>query len=75
MVNGEIVNISDNAIHIMLDILFHLLIVKVFLDSNTVVSGKALIVLYLTLVIHTLLLSVVYLNNFVVVFMVHHYGI
>ena len=73
MVNRELVNISDNAVH-----LGHIISSsdrESISLTEKVVSGKALIVLHLTLVIHTLLLSVVYLNNFVVVFMVHHYGI
>ena len=73
MVNEEIVNISDNAVH-----LGHT-ISSSDRESISLTAKrsfwKSFNSLYLTLVIHTLLLSVVYLNNFVVVFMVHHYGI
>ena len=66
------VNISDNAVNLGP---FHLLIVKVFCWQQKVVSGNALTVFYVTLVIHTLLLSVVCLYKFIVVLMVHDYGI
>ena len=74
MVNGEIVNISDNAVHLGHTISsseresISLIAKSSFWKSfNSFISNFGLQ--------HTLLLSVVCLNNFVVVFMVHHYGI
>ena len=72
MVNGEMVNISDNAVH-----LGHAISSsdRESISLTAKSSFRKSFNSFNTLVIHTLLLSVVYLNNFVVVFMVHHYGI
>ena len=73
MINGELVNISDNAVH-----LGHT-ISSSDRESISLTAKSSFWKCFNSFISnfgHTYsLLSVVYLNNFVVVFMVHHYGI
>ena len=70
-VSGKMVDNSDNAVGHTFSFSDREII------SLTAKSSfwKSFNSLYLILVIYTILLTVVCLNNFVVVFMVHHYGI
>ena len=73
MINGEMFITSDNAVH-----LGHTILSsdreRISLTAKSSLR-KSFNSFKSNLVIHTLLLMIVYLNNFVAVFMVHHYGI
>ena len=72
MVNGEIVHISDNAVHLGHNISTS--------DRDSMILaakrafGRVITILYLILVIYIHYLKLVFLHHFVAVFMGHHCG-
>ena len=72
MVNGDIVHISDNAVH-----LGHNIFIS---DRDSMILaakrafGRVITILHLILVIYTHYLKLMFFHHFVAVFMGHHCG-
>ena len=72
MVNGEIVHIPDNAVHLGHNIPTSDRDSMIFQQRE--LFGKDITILYLILVIYIHYLKLVFLHHFVAVFMGHHCG-